>query len=290
MLRRATEFFGIIVQCSDGDVGTVKDLYFDEEEWNMRYIAIQIEEPIEARTALVAITALGSFDWDNRILKLPLTREKVYNSPETDVDLPISREYEMALHRYYEWPVYWGQSSFMDTPRVKKMDETGIPYEDGTRGVDEEREAPDAYNYDEGDYGAAQTLASGEPEDEEMRELEFAEPSEERSYSASIHSAGRIREYTILTTDEQGAACNDVLIDDSDWSVRYLIAKPPQKVKEKYILLPVGHISDFRSATSEIELTLSNDDLQKSPAYDEKEGTDVYERKLYAFYDERGLT
>lgn len=289
MLRHASELYGFSARCTDGDIGTIGDIYFDEEEWQVRYFAVQIEEPIETRTALVSIASVGEPDWNKGVVPIDLEKQKVYNSPETDVDLPVTREYEMALHRYYEWPVYWGQVSFLDTPRTKRMADPSIPFEDGITPGEDEREAPDAYNYDEGDYEASQALASGEPDDDELRQLEFAEPAEERTYSQFIHSSRRMRDYTILTTDEKEVTCDDVLIDPADWTVRYLVVRPRLSATDRHVLLPIQQIRDIRGATSEIFIGLSNDDLQDSPEYRAKSKAEDYERKLYAFYDQRGL-
>ncbi len=289
MLRHASELYGFTAQCEDGIIGTLGDLYFDEEEWQIRYAAIQIEEPIQTRTALVSVTALGKPDYKKGVIPISLPREKVYNSPETDVDLPVTREYEVALHRYYEWPVYWGQVSFLDTPRTKGMADPSIPFEGGVQPGEYEREAPDSYNYDEGDYEASQALASGEPDDDELKQLEFAEPAEDRTYSQYIHSTRRIRDYTLQTTDEQNVSCGDVLVDESDWTVRYLVVRPRLTVQDRHVLLPIQQIREVRAATAEILLGLSQEDLDDSPEYNKKRPQD-YERNLYAFYDKRGLT
>ncbi|MBD3320923.1 MAG: hypothetical protein GF350_07520 [Chitinivibrionales bacterium] len=290
MMRWASDVYDSVARCNDGDMGTVTDLYFDEEELHIRYAAIHIEEPIEARDVLISTVALEDTGDACGIVKISLPEEKVYNSPEVNVDLPITREYEMALHRYYEWPVYWGQVSFLDTPRTKGMPGPGIPYENGARPADREREAPDAYSYDEGDYEAAQKLASGEPDDDEMKELEFSESTEERSYSSSIHSMKRLNEYTLITSDEQRFSCSNILFDNADWLLRYLEVIPAQGSRGSTVLLPVGHIRNFRSATAEIELDLSRDELMHSPPFDENISLNSYEQQLYAYYDEQGLT
>jgi len=37
-----------------------------------------------------------------------VTRDKVKNSPSVDVDKPVSRQQELDLFGYYEYPYYWG--------------------------------------------------------------------------------------------------------------------------------------------------------------------------------------
>ncbi|MBD3419616.1 MAG: hypothetical protein GF398_05800 [Chitinivibrionales bacterium] len=288
MVRHAKEYFTLEVKSNDTHVGTVKDLYFDQEEWRVRYIAVEYEEALQTRTALISVEAVSSVNWEERILKTSASQQKVYNSPQTDIDLPVSREYELALHRYYEWPEYWGQVSFLDTPRAKHMPDPEIPYEDGVR-AEGQMEAPNAYTYGEGDYETAQTLAVGEADDDEMQELEFASPAEERSYSSSIHSAARLGEFRIYSDDEHPFACTDILLVEEDWAVRYLMLKPRLAITENPVLLPVGQIRDLHAASSEIVLALSKDEINKTPQYTGKTALKAYEHKLYAYYNKRGM-
>jgi hypothetical protein len=51
MLNSAKRFDGATVLASDGDAGTVKDAYFDDERWTVRYLVVQTSGWLNARRA-----------------------------------------------------------------------------------------------------------------------------------------------------------------------------------------------------------------------------------------------
>ena len=40
MLRDATEMLGLAIGATDGDIGHVRDCYFDDEAWGVRYLVV----------------------------------------------------------------------------------------------------------------------------------------------------------------------------------------------------------------------------------------------------------
>ena len=40
MLRTINELQGFAIQATDGEIGSIKDFYFDEESWAIRYIVV----------------------------------------------------------------------------------------------------------------------------------------------------------------------------------------------------------------------------------------------------------
>jgi uncharacterized protein YrrD len=108
MLRSVKAFEGYQVQAIDGDVGTVRDFYFDDEHWAIRYLVVDTGAFFSGRRVLVSPVSFGHADWSTRQFSLALTREMVKNSPPIDLDKPVSRQYEQEYFRYYGWAYYWG--------------------------------------------------------------------------------------------------------------------------------------------------------------------------------------
>jgi len=108
MLRSVKAFEGYEVHAIDGEVGSVRDFYFDDEHWAIRYLVVDTEAFLSGRRVLVSPVSFRQADWSTRQFHLALTRETVRNSPSIDLDRPISREYEREYFRYYGWPYYWG--------------------------------------------------------------------------------------------------------------------------------------------------------------------------------------
>ena len=101
-------FAAVQVRASDDEVGSVRDFYFDDEHWAIRYLVVDTGAFFSGRRVLVSPVAFRHADWSTRQFHLALTRERVKDSPNIDLDKPVSRQYEREYFRYYGWPYYWG--------------------------------------------------------------------------------------------------------------------------------------------------------------------------------------
>jgi hypothetical protein len=107
MLRNIKGLWGLKVQASDGEIGKVHDLFFDVEEWTLRYLVVDTGTWLPGRKVLVSPVALGIPDGESRSFLVKLTKNEVEQSPEVDTDKPVSRQKEAAVLRHFEWPIYW---------------------------------------------------------------------------------------------------------------------------------------------------------------------------------------
>lgn len=107
MLRKAKTLKGFHLGVIDGEIGRVKDFYFDDTAWRVRYLVADTGKWLAHRLVLIAPHALGSIDEKERIIHVQLTREQVENSPGIDADKPVSRQMEEEYLRYFGWPFYW---------------------------------------------------------------------------------------------------------------------------------------------------------------------------------------
>lgn len=113
MYQVVSRMIGFKVKGTDGNLGTVKELYFDDVTWTIRYMAVETGKWLTERKTLVSIAALEKINWATRTFSVNLNREQVRNSPDTDIEKPISRKHELALHRYYAWNNYWGNGFYV---------------------------------------------------------------------------------------------------------------------------------------------------------------------------------
>lgn len=147
MLRSVGHIFGYRIQASDGELGTVKDLYFDDHAWVVRYFVVDTDKWLTGRQVLISPSVVGLPDWANEELPVSLTKQQVELSPSTELDHPISRQHEHALARYYGWMMWWEPVAM---PVGMPM---GIPYpppeiqEQAPSGDPNLRSARDILNY-----------------------------------------------------------------------------------------------------------------------------------------------
>ncbi|HET8729042.1 MAG TPA: PRC-barrel domain-containing protein [Alphaproteobacteria bacterium] len=104
------------VRATDGDVGTISDLLFDDRSWTVRYLVVRAGNWLTGRKVLIAPAALRSPDGGHRTVPVNLSREQVKSSPDIDADMPVNRQHEVDLHRYYGWTPYWGAPYVAGSP------------------------------------------------------------------------------------------------------------------------------------------------------------------------------
>ena len=108
MLRNIKDLEGYAIGATDGAVGHVKDFYFDDDAWVVRYVVVETGSWLASRKVLISPIAIGKPDWVQRLLPIALTKEQVRGSPDIDTDKPVSRQHEADYHTYYGYPYYWG--------------------------------------------------------------------------------------------------------------------------------------------------------------------------------------
>lgn len=109
MLRSALILGSYRISATDGTLGKVKDLLFDDQLWVVRYLVADSRAWLPGRWVLIVPSALGEPNWETGELPVALTKEQVKNSPGIEEDQPVSRERESELHKYYNWNPYWLQ-------------------------------------------------------------------------------------------------------------------------------------------------------------------------------------
>src|SRR5208283_2833644 len=107
MLRSIQQIYGDKLGASDGEIGHVKDFYFDDESWVVRYLVADTGSWLTGRQVLISPHAFGGLDPAEKVLRVYLSRKQIEDSPSIESHKPVSRQYEEDYYRYYGWPFYW---------------------------------------------------------------------------------------------------------------------------------------------------------------------------------------
>ncbi len=108
MLTNATYLKGLVIRATDGELGTVEQLFFDDETWAIRYLIVDTGGWLSGRRVLISPLAIDHVDWPARRLDVALTKRQVESSPDIDARQPVSRQHETAYSKYYGYSNYWG--------------------------------------------------------------------------------------------------------------------------------------------------------------------------------------
>lgn len=118
MLTSLRKMEGFNVRGVDGEVGKVKDFYFDTVEWIVRYSIVNTGSWFSGAKVLISPSDFSKPAWQDENFTVSLTKEKIEKSPSIETDRPISKQKEADLIKYYNWPYYWGV-----TPPIRNIAE-----------------------------------------------------------------------------------------------------------------------------------------------------------------------
>jgi uncharacterized protein YrrD len=108
MLNKAKTLKGYKLHCLDGEIGKVREFYFDDRHWAVRYLVADTGNWLTSRQVLISPYALVSASKGERHITIALTKKQIEDSPSLSSDKPVSRQFEEAYFGYYGWPAYWG--------------------------------------------------------------------------------------------------------------------------------------------------------------------------------------
>jgi uncharacterized protein YrrD len=103
MLRHANKIVGCEIASSDGLVGSVDDILFDNGSWTFLYLVADVGQWLSGRLVLLSFETVEHIDESRRELRVQLTRRAIELSPDVSTRNPISMEAELLLGKYWQW-------------------------------------------------------------------------------------------------------------------------------------------------------------------------------------------
>lgn len=100
-LRSSTAVTGCGIRARDGEIGHMKDLVIDDEDWIIRYVEIDTRNWLPGKKVLVQTGRIGPFDRYSRSVTMALTRHAIRSAPPYDPSMPITPDYEVRLFKPY---------------------------------------------------------------------------------------------------------------------------------------------------------------------------------------------
>jgi len=245
MLTNTAQLKGLVIRATDGELGTVDQLYFDDETWAVRYLTVDTGGWLGGRRVLISPISVVNTDWPARRLDVALTKQQVEKSPDINTHQPVSRQHEAAYFGYYGYPYYWG-GPYMWGPAL---------------------------------YPAAlvnQTTASREP---------MADRIGKESTDSHLRSTEAVTGYHIEAADGEIGHVDGFVMDDEAWAIRYIEAATRNWWPGKKVLVAPEWIERVSWTDSKVYVGLSREAIQNGPEYIESMPiTREYENRLYFHY------
>jgi uncharacterized protein YrrD len=216
------------LQAQDGELGKVRDVYFDDRQWAIRYLVVDTGNWLTGRTVLISPIAVQGLLENELKVDVNLTRAQVQNSPDVSTDEPLARQHEVQLSEYYNWPYYW----------------------DGT-GVWGAGMFP---------YGITNVPMRAVPPSDKPIELAQSYPTQIEEIH--LRSADEIIGYGIQATDGDIGHVEDFLFDDKNWTIQTLVADTAPLWFGKKVLVSLDRIERMDWTEKRVELALTREALK----------------------------
>jgi sporulation protein YlmC with PRC-barrel domain len=110
MLITAKTLEGYKLTHSDDEIGSVKEFYFDDYYWTIRYLVADTGNWLMGRQVLLSPYAVSNVIKEQHHITINLTKQQIESSPSLNSDKPVSQQFELDYYGYYGWPMYWGGS------------------------------------------------------------------------------------------------------------------------------------------------------------------------------------
>jgi hypothetical protein len=240
MLFAVSGLEGCQVRASDGDVGAVKDFLFDDETWTIRWMAVDTGHWLPGRQVFIHPSAIAPLELppkprlpmmspgETLELTVNLTKKQIEAGPHSREDEPVTKDMEALLYDYYGWDPYWGATHFGGV--VLPNAETRIVGDAVRRGADAETPPIDGVNH--------------------------------------LHSVASFKGYYVHALDGDIGHVENVLVDDTNWEIRYLIIATRNWWPGKVVQLAPYAVKDIDWFGEHINMNVSRDQVRSAPAWD----------------------
>jgi len=240
MLRNLKDLENFAIRATDGEIGQVKDFYFEDDAWVVRYFVVDAGTWLTSRKVLISPISVRHPDWLAHTLPVSLSKEQVRNSPDFDSNKPVSRQNEEEYMGYYGYPYYWEGAGMWG----------GGLY-------------PSAMVPGFGGYGVNRV--------ERERELEAFlrdERARHRNDDPHLRSCDAVTGYHIHATDGDIGHVSGFLVDDETWVIRYLIVDTSNWWIGHEVLIAPPWIKGVHWMDRTVSVDLDRESIKSAPPYD----------------------
>jgi uncharacterized protein YrrD len=230
MLDSAKKLKGFAIAATDGAIGKIADVYFDDQKWAIRYFVVDTGGWLTGRKVLISPISVRDVDWNHHSLHVNLTRQQIKDSPGIATEQPVSRRQEAEFFRHYDYPLYWTGPLLWGFGALPPLG--GLLHND----------VPD----------------SGEAAD-----------AEHQSHTDShLRSANELIGYDIREINDSIGHVEDFLFDDEDWSIRFMVVNTGNWLPGKHVLISPQLITDVDWPSRHVVVNVTREEVESSPEYD----------------------
>jgi sporulation protein YlmC with PRC-barrel domain len=262
MVWNASTIKGYAVAASDGKIGTISDLLFDDTTWLVRWLVVETGNWLSSRKVLLPSSAIAYLDPQKQECSIKLTIQQIKDSPDVDTDRPVSRQMETGMYDHYGYNPFW----------------------DSGYGIAGNVALLGGYGY-LGGMGGAMLLPTDRnttqlrPSEDELRD------AHRNSSDVHLRSVVAVMGYHIQATDGEIGHVHSFLVEVADWSIRYLVVDTTSWWPGKKVLISPNSILKINWLESLVEVNVDRSAVKNCAGYDETTKIDdAYDEELRMNY------
>ncbi len=259
MLRSVKQLHDSRINATDDQIGHVKEAYFDDDVWTIRYLVVDTGTWLTGRKVLISPYSIKTPLTEGKLIDVTLTREQVRNSPDIDTHQPVSRRHERDYMRYYGYPSYWETGGVWGT----------LDYRIFPKVADWKRDA----------------LAAGHE-----RPHERSPDADGEGEDSRLRATAEVAGYDIQASDGSIGHVGDFIFDDESWTIRYLVVDTVNWWPGgRKVLIATHWIDSIDWEQRKVFTSLSRERVKSSPEYDPSALLDrQYEEMLHEAHKKGG--
>lgn len=229
MLQNLKPLYGDKLGALDGEVGHVKDFYFDDQTWAVRYVVADTGTWLTGRQVLLSPYGFGSLRQAGKLLLVNLSRKQIEDSPLIETHKPVSRQYEEEYHRYYGWPLYWQGGSL---------------------------------------WGASDLPTSKPPPRQPRSDPIAANGAPAKRPDAHLRSTQSVAGYHLQASDGVIGHVCDFLVDPQTWVIGQLVVKIGHRLSGQEVQIPTSRVERISYDASTVFVRLTKAAVEQNSASD----------------------
>jgi hypothetical protein len=237
MLCSVNQLRNATLAARDGDIGSVREVYFDDARWVIRHLVVGTGGWLSGRNVLISPHAIERIDAGGQRLVASLTRQQVEEAPGVDTNQPVSRQHEIALYDYYGYPYWWAGAGMWGAAAYPLA-------------------------------GAALAAPRPHADDTVASEVRARQWAERDAGDAHLRSSAEVIGYGIEAKDGSIGHIDDFLFDGRSWQIRYAEVDTRNWLPGKHVLVAPEWIDSIDWHRRKVHFAMTRAAVESSPPYE----------------------
>lgn len=242
MLHKMQDLIGFRICAADGHIGRVQDLYFDDQQWTVRYLVISIGSWLAERQILLSSALIKEPDWSGNALRVLLTIKQIEKSPTIRSEQALANLDDQKDGNKHPRPASWQQNQAL-SPVV---------------------------NMNAGLLAMATTPIAWPAETTSAHHMYARNCDKLGTFShlpgaPHLHSAHAMFNDTMQVIDGELGHVEDLLINETDWRIHYLLVRTHNCWPDRQVLVSPRSIKPANWPASQVVVNRTYAQIKNNP-------------------------